>query len=254
MWDKWEVHGKPDLKGASMIITLTTSMPQYLMLYSQGRELAEYLKNHLHVKHFATYYSDSMPPDCLIRSDGTAGLYSCEFHYFEGRTGKRIILLSGESSPQTEMYWFADRVLSFARDLGVKEMFSIGTRWTESPTIEMKPQVLGFGSDADAVDRLRRNGVRILSDEQAPYFGSLVVGMSKLYGITGYKLSVNHGEPRPHPRSVKALLQVLFSLLDFMIDTTELDQKARQMDATIKEIGERIQQSTVSENGRSMYA
>jgi len=40
--------------------------------------------------------------------------------------------------------------------------------------------------------------------------------------MRGYKVSVNHGEPLPHPRSVARMLEVLSKMVGFEIDLDEL--------------------------------
>ena len=68
-------------------------------------------------------------------------------------------------------------------------------------------------------------GVKILGDEPAPFFASMVVAMAKDYGIRGYKLSVDHGEPSPHVKSVVKLLEILSSLAGFELDMADLRSK-----------------------------
>ncbi|MDG6994001.1 MAG: hypothetical protein JRN36_03820, partial [Nitrososphaerota archaeon] len=63
-------------------------------------------------------------------------------------------------------------------------------------------------------------------EEPAPFFASMVVAMAKDHGIRGYKLSVDHGEPSPHARSVARLLEVLEKLAGFRVDLGELKSKA----------------------------
>lgn len=236
-----------------MIIALSTSMPQYVMLYSQARELGRYLKKHLAVKPFAKYYSDAMPPSCLVREDGVAGLYECEFGLFESENGRSIVLLSGDSSPHTLHYEFSHSILSFAKKIGVGEIFSIGTRWAEPPRPTDVTDVFGFASNPEAAERLRKTGLKVLRDEEAPYFANLVVGLAELHSITGYKLSVDHGEPKPHPASVKALLQALSKMLDFKVDTSELDREAERMISTGQRMREGLEHHPPPEDTGAIY-
>jgi proteasome assembly chaperone (PAC2) family protein len=139
-------------------------------------------------------------------------------------------LLTGDSSPQDEQYEFADSVLSYAKELGVGEVISIGTRWTEevAPPTAI-PKVTGFSTDEAGVEVLKGHGVEVIREEPAPFFASLVVGLSEKFGMRGYKLSVDHGEPIPHPLSVIQLLGVLEKMLGFHVATDELQAKAREM-------------------------
>jgi hypothetical protein len=70
----------------------------------------------------------------------------------------------------------------------------------------------GFATDDVGLEKLKKAGVTIIKDEPAPFFASMVVALAEEYGIRGYKLSVDHGEPVPHARSVAKLLGALSSL------------------------------------------
>ena len=60
----------------------------------------------------------------------------------------------------------------------------------------------------------------------------MVVAMAKDYGIRGYKISVDHGEPIPHSRSVAALLGVMEGMGGFDVDLEELKSKVRSTPPT----------------------
>ena len=251
-WEKWETYEKPNLQDSAMIVALSTAIPQYVALYSQARELADYLKNRLDSKVLARYYSASMPAACLIREDGVASLYECTFHLLDSGNGSKIVLLSGDSAPFNFIHEFTESILSFAKGIGVTELFSIGPRWADSPVTDGNFEALGFAGDTEGVERLEKNGVKIIREEEGPYFSNLVVGTSGRYNIRGYKLSVNHGEPRPHPISVKSLLQVLSGLTRLKVDTTELDEKAKKMASAKPDLGATVSRPK-SSAGEAIY-
>ena len=129
-------------------------------------------------------------------------------------------MLAGDWSPFDEQQQYAHRVLSFARQLGAKEVISVGARWSESPVApgsDLKP--VGFATDVAAVKELEGLGVTITRSEPGPFFRNLVVGMAGEYGMRGYKLGVDHGEPLPHPRSLIQIVGVLSQMLGMDIDT-----------------------------------
>jgi len=101
----------------------------------------------------------------------------------------------------------------------VKELYSVGARWTEAPIpASQDSAVIGFSTDADGVEELKSRGVGIIKDEPAPFFASMAAGLAKEHGMRGYKTSVNHGEPGPHVRSVARILEVLSRMIGFEID------------------------------------
>jgi proteasome assembly chaperone (PAC2) family protein len=225
MWlDFQELNGKP-VKSSTMIVAVSTSMPQYKALYSQARELAEYMLRKMKFKKTGIVRTSAFPPEVLVRDDGVSTLPECSFYVSRGSGD--LVLFAGDTSPMDDQHEFARFLLGHAKGMGVKELFSVGARWAENPLPpEVDPVVSGFATDAIGVAKLKKHGVKILSEEPAPFFSSMVVAMAKDYGMRGYKLSVDHGEPSPHARSVVKLLDVLTATTGFKIDLAELRAKA----------------------------
>ena len=225
MWIDFEKDGVPKLKNPVLIIAVSTSMPQYRALYSQARELAEYLLKKMSFTKIATVRASAFPPEVLVRDDGLSTLPECRFYLSRGK--RDLLLFAGDTSPSDEQYEFTQFVLNVARDMGVKELYSVGARWAENPLPpESEPKATGFATDPTGVAKLKKQGVKILGEEPAPFFGSMVVAMARDEGIRGYKLSVDHGEPSPHVRSVAKLLEILSGMASFRVDVDELRAKA----------------------------
>jgi proteasome assembly chaperone (PAC2) family protein len=220
-----------------LVISLSTSNPQYILLYSQARELGTYLLNKMKFEKIASFYSSSLPPAIQISKKGTLDLAGVEFyHHFNGK--RDVILLLGHSSPMGDEYEFSDQVLSFAQKIGVREMVSIGARWSEEPIPPLEtPKVIGFSSDEDGVEELKALGVEIQKDESAYFFANTVVGLANKYAMRGFKLSVNHGEPRPHPKSIISILGVLSKMMREEVDTADLQNSAQELEKAIRTAG-----------------
>jgi proteasome assembly chaperone (PAC2) family protein len=211
-------------------------VPQYRDLYSHGRELAKFLLKKVEFTKIATLYSSSLPPEVGIADDGIASLRSNQFYSHSGK--KRIIMLTGDGSPFDDQPEYAHTVLDFARKLGAKEVISIGARWSESPVppgAALKP--VGFASDVAAVKELEGLGVTITKSEPGPFFPNLVVGMAEGYGMKGYKLGVDHGEPSPHPRSLIQIIGVLSKMLSLDVDLNELVAHAKDLEGKVPQEG-----------------
>jgi len=224
MWIDFEVDGVPSLKNPVLIVAVSTSMPQYRALYSQARELAEYMLKKMDFKRIGTVRTSAFPPEVLVRDDGLSTLPECSFYLSRGK--RDAILFAGDTSPADEQYEFAEFLLGEAKKMGVEELYSVGARWAENPVSpEAEPQASGFATDSVGVEKLKKYGVRILSEEPAPFFASMVVAMAKDVAIRGYKLSVDHGEPSPHVRSVAKLLDILNSMAALDVDLGEIRSK-----------------------------
>jgi uncharacterized protein len=229
MWERLEVEEMPAVEESVLVVALSTMVPQYQALYSHARELSKFLLRKLEFKKFAALYSSSLPPEVVIQGDGVSRLHSNEFYSYAGR--RRVILLAGDGSPLDDQQEYAHCVLSFAGQLGAKEVISIGARWSESPAPAgalFKP--VGFATDAAGVGELERLGVSITKGEPGPFFPNLVVAMAEGYEMRGYKLGVDHGEPAPHPRSVIEIIGVLSKMVGFAVDVRELEARAKKME------------------------
>lgn len=221
MWLDFEKTREPKLSDPAMIVAVSTSMPQYRALYSQARELGDYMLRNMKFEQVATVRSSSFPPEVLIRGDGLATLPACSFAV--GGSGSGLVLFTGDSSPMDDQYEFAEFIIGYAKELGVKELYSVGARWADNPlSPEVEPELNGFATDKAGIEKLKKHGVRILTDEPAPFFASMVVAAAKEKGIRGYKLSVDHGEPIPHARSVASMLEALSGMIGFDIALDEL--------------------------------
>jgi proteasome assembly chaperone (PAC2) family protein len=214
MWFEISEKRRPRLRRPAMLVALSTSIPQYRGLYSQARELGRHLMDSLPMEEVATIHSSSLGPEVIVQEDGLSRLPSCHLNSHKGR--RDFLLLTGDGSPVDDQEEFAERVLDYASRLGVNELYSVGARWTETPmTPYQQPEANGFATDRDGAKKLRRAGVKLIENEPAPFFASLVVGLAARRGIAGFKISVDHGEPLPHTRAVISIAEVLGRLLLF---------------------------------------
>jgi proteasome assembly chaperone (PAC2) family protein len=233
MWEKMDEVRRPELNDPVLLVALSTSLQQYRVLYSHAKELGKFMLKKMDFEKFATLYSSSLPPLVAISDEGILRLYSASFYHHPGE--RDIVLLTGDASPVDDQYEFCQTLLKYAQGLGIREMISVGTRWAEeagSPTAT--PKVKGFSTDEKGVRELKSWGVEVIRDEPAPYFASLIIALAGRYGIRGYKISVDHGEPIPHPRSVAEMMTVLQKILGFKVDTRELKTVAEKMAANLE--------------------
>ena len=251
MWTKWEVYETPQLSDPPLIIGVSTSNPNYALLYSHASELAKFMIDKMSFKLFARVYSDAFPPEVKIDADGVSAVPTGDFYYLKGRHD--LLVFTSTSSPSTQNYELAEEILNFAKSMGTNEVYSIGARFLETPSPKDVPEVLGFATHQEGVSRLREKDVKIMKDEPSLYFSSLVVGMAKLQAMQGYRLAVNHGEPRPHPKAVKAILEVLSTMLNFEIDVSSLDKKAEEMKEIMNDVMKTEEQNATPVDDKEIY-
>jgi proteasome assembly chaperone (PAC2) family protein len=235
MWNKLQIQAEPGpLRDPVLLVSVSTANPQFRLLYSQARELGKVLMRKLSFKQLATFYSSAMTPEIRILRNGTASLLSNNFYHYAG-DNRDYILFAGQASPVEAEYEYAEVVLDYAKKLGVGELISIGARWSEPVLSPLEsPKVLGFATDEEGVSKLKDAGVTLVKSEAAYYFANLIVPLAKLEGIQGYKLSVDHGEPSPHPKSLISLLTVLSKMIDLRVDLTDLMSQSKELAEAIK--------------------
>ena len=235
MWKRLEIQSEQKgLRNPVLLVSVSTSNPQYRLLYSQARELGKYLLKKLDFKQIATLYSSAMSPEIRISRAGICSMLSNNFYLHSGKT-RDCVLLAGHASPMESEYEYGQTVLEYAQKLGVTDLISIGARWSQpvlSPT--EAPKVLGFSSDEIGTGKLKDAGVTILKSESAFYFANVIVPLAKLYGIRGYKLSVDHGEPIPHPKSLIALLDALSKIVQLNVDNSDLVSQSKELAEAIQ--------------------
>jgi proteasome assembly chaperone (PAC2) family protein len=229
LWERFEVEEKPAVEESVLLVALSTMAPQYEPLYSHARELGKFLLRKKEFRKFATLYSSSLPAEVAIEDDGLARLHSN--HFYSGAGKRRIVMMAGDGSPFDDQPEYAHSVLTFARDLGAKAVVSVGARWSETPVppgVPLRP--VGFATDMAGVKELEGLGVTITKSEPGPFFPNLVVGMASDYGMRGYKLGVDHGEPLPYPRSLIQIIGPLSKLLGIDVDVKELVARAKELE------------------------
>ena len=184
MWIEFEKESASKAKNPAMVVAVSTSMPQYRALYSQARELANYMLRKMKFERIGTVRASAFPPEVLVRGDGLSTLPESGFYLCKGK--RDVLLFAGDTSPMDGQYEFAEFLLEKAKSMGVREVYSIGARWAENPAPpEAEPQTSGFATDAMGVAKLRKHGVRVLGEEPAPFFASMVNAMAKEHGIRG---------------------------------------------------------------------
>jgi len=235
LWNRLEIDNEPkDLRNPVLLVSLSTSNPQFRLLYSQGRELGKYLLKKLDFRQIATLYSSAMSPEIRISRIGIASMLSNNFYLHSGKT-RDYVLFAGHSSPVESEYEYGEVVLDYAKSLGVKELISFGARWSQPVLSPVEaPKVLGFGTDEIAVNNLKDAEVVILKSESAFYFANLIVPLAKIHGIRGYKLSVDHGEPIPHPKTLIGLISVLSKMINLQVDSSDLEAQSKDLAEAIQ--------------------
>jgi uncharacterized protein (TIGR00162 family) len=205
-----------------------------------GKLAAEYLLEEFESELVRRVYADEFPPQVSIDEDGVADLVHAEFHAVE-TDGRDLLVLTGDHQAGSNAghYHLTEAFLDVGEDLGVEELYALGG----VPTGELIEEyhVLGAVTDADRIDGLEAEGVEFREDEPA----GGIVGVSGLLLGLGARRDVDAaclmGETSGYlvdPKSARAVLEVLESVLGFGLDYESLEDRADEMEEVVGKIQE----------------
>ncbi|MGB9987897.1 proteasome assembly chaperone family protein [Salarchaeum japonicum] len=183
-------------------------------------------------------YSEHFPPQVTVGDGGVAELAHVEVHAVE-TDGRDLLVLTGDHQAQENAghYRVTDAFLDIAGEFGATELFALGG----VPTGELIEEygVVGAVSDDSLTDDLEDAGVEFRSDEPA---GGIVGTSGLLLGLggrRGFDAVCLMGETSGYlvdPKSAKAVLEVLETLLGFEVDFDALDERADEMEDVVEQM------------------
>lgn len=208
-----------------------------------GKLAADYLKEKLPAKLFATVHSKFFPPQVYVNEDGTIRLVSNELSYYraQGAGQRDIILLGGDYqgiSPEGQ-YELTERVLNLVSGMGVKELYTLAG-FAQGHLIE-SPRVLGAATNAAHVEAMKKFGVVFSrNDPGGGLIGAsgLFLGLGRLFDMEGVCLMGETSGYFVDPRSAEAVLKVLMKVLHLDLDLADLEEKAKEIDRIAQKIHE----------------
>lgn len=192
---------------------------------------ADYLRRRLNAKPFAeiNYYRNA-----IRYKDGLAELPPIR-HRFYAAPKHDLIICVGEAQPSIpeEAYRLARCVVGVAERFKVRRIYTMAAYPSD---YQGEPQVYGVYTDERLSEGLLERSIRLLQGEGAVNgLNGVLIGVAKNRGIEGICLL---GEIRyanvPQHLSSKAVLEKLTAMLGIEIDTSQLEKRARRVDASIR--------------------
>ena len=192
---------------------------------------ADYLRRRLNAWPFAEicYYQNA-----VIYKDGLAELPPIR-HRFYAATKQNLIICVGDAQPSIpeEAYRLARCVVGVAERFKVRRIYTMAAYPSDQ---QGEPRVYGVYTDEDLREVLIGQDIRLLEGEGAVNgLNGVLIGVAKNRGIDGICLM---GEIRyanvPQHLSSKAVLEKLTAILGIEIDMSQLEQRAKRVDAAIR--------------------
>ena len=185
-------------------------------------------------------HSPALPPQVTIE-DGIATLTGTDVHAIPVPDGRDMLVVTGDHQAQHAEghYRLASAILDLAEEFGVTEGYALGG----VPTGELIDEytVLGAVTTTDVVEELEAAGVEFRENEPA---GGIVGVSGLLLGLGGRRnlsMVCLMGETSGYlvdPKSARAVLEVLETLLGFDISYETLDERAAELEGVIGKIQE----------------
>lgn len=205
-----------------------------------GKLAAEHLLEEFDGELVRRVYSTEFPPQVDVDGDGVAALTCAEFHAVE-TDGDDLLVLTGDHQAGSNAghYRLTTTFLDIAEEFGATRAYALGG----VPTGELVEEytVLGAVSDGDLTDDLKDANVEFRPDEPA----GGIVGVSGLVlglgGRRGFDAACLMGETSGYlvdPKSARAVLEVLQTMLDFTVDYESLEDRADEMEEVVGKIRE----------------
>ncbi len=205
-----------------------------------GKLAAEHLLEEHDGEVVRRVHSEHLPPQVGVGDGGVADLAAIEFHAVP-TDGRDLLVLTGDNQAQSNRghYRLTEAFLDVAEAFDVSEAYALGG----VPTGEFIEtyDVLGAATDDDFVDRLTDAGVAFREDEPA---GGVVGVSGLLLGLgarRGLSVACLMGETSGYlvdPKSARAVMGVLETLLGVETDVSDLEDRAEEMEEVISRIQE----------------
>ncbi len=199
-----------------------------------GKIAAEYLKDNLDTKLMVEIFSKHLPPQVLMKGDGTLYLVRNQLWYYKDPKGKNdLIFLVGDYQGMSSegQYELSYKVLEIAKEFGVKRIFTLGGYGTGQ--LADKPRIFGAATNLKLVEEMKNYGVYFSETEPSGGIvgaAGLLLGLGmEIFGMDGVCLMGETSGYFSDPRSAYFVVQVVKEYFDLDIDMDELKFRSEEI-------------------------
>lgn len=202
-----------------------------------GKLALDHLVEELGAERFAVMTSPHFPHHVKVTSEGVLDLVKIEFYHARINDLDLIMIVGDVQATSSEgHYEVAEKVLDFAEDMGVIKIFALGGYATGEHS-RSKPKVVGASNEEDILEEYREHGIDV-EEGTGPILGisGLLLGLGKKRGIrASVLLGETHGMLVDH-RSAQSVLDALMNLLDFEVDMSKLEERAKKTEEILSRL------------------
>jgi uncharacterized protein (TIGR00162 family) len=201
-----------------------------------GKLAADHLVATFKLKKVADYRCASFPPQVNVKEDGTAAAPMGELYFGQARKGRSLLVFTADAQPTTSEgeYKLSDAVVKFAKRCGVGRVYTLAAYITGS--FSKAPKVFGAGTSKEMVGLLEGKGVSLMKDGGISGMNGLLIGVAALRGMEGACLLGETSGYVVDAAASKAVLELLASVVDVPVDTSKLEEKAKETQKVIGQL------------------
>ena len=167
------------------------------------------------------------------------------FVWKDPREQHDIVVFIGEAQPPKGRYAFCQRLIEFARQLGIERVYTFAAMATPMHP-EHASRVFGAATDAESLAELKRLELEILEDGQIGGLNGVLLGVAAESGLRGACLlgEMPHIFAQlPFPKASLAVLEAFTTIANIQIDLTELSEQAKEVEHKLGELLEKVKEA-----------
>jgi proteasome assembly chaperone (PAC2) family protein len=156
-----------------------------------------------------------------------------------------LVVFVGEAQPPRGRYVFSQRLIEFAKTLGVERVYTFAAMATQMHP-EAPSRVFVAATDTESLAELRRLEVETLDDGNIGGLNGVLLGAAVESGLRGACLlgEMPHIFAQlPFPKASLAVLTAFAALAEIKLDFTELEEQASTMEQKLGELLSQMQRA-----------
>ena len=211
-----------------------------------GKLAIDHLIHELNASHLVDIYSNTFPPQVMIKPDGTVDLIKNAMFYHESHTSPSLnmMFLTGDSQPSNPdaEYLLAETILEIASKFSVRHVYALAAYITG--VFVQKPRVFCTASDMESLRSINTPDIAVMDGGAITGMNGLIIGLAKLKGMRGTCLLGETSGYVVDAKASKSILEVLTTRLGIEISMDALDARAKDTEMLIKTIEQQMGQTS----------
>jgi uncharacterized protein (TIGR00162 family) len=211
-----------------------------------GKLAIDHLIHELNASHLVDIYSNTFPPQVMIKPDGTVDLIKNAMFYHESPTSPSLnmMFLTGDSQPSNPdaEYLLAETILEIASKFSVVHVYALAAYITG--VFVQKPRVFCTASDMESLRSINTPDIAVMDGGAITGMNGLIIGLAKLKGMRGTCLLGETSGYVVDAKASRSILEVLTTRLGLEISMDALDARAKDTEMLIRTIEQQMGQTS----------